>query len=81
LDRNSWRLYFVVGVFLVALNKIDAKGLIYILLNLIGAVVAGFASYFLNYWPFIILQGAWTAVSVYSLIDYFKTRKNPSTSI
>jgi len=65
----------------VALNKIDAKGLIYILLNLIGAVVAGFASYFLNYWPFIILQGAWTAVSVYSLIDYFKTRKNPSTSI
>ena len=65
----------------MALNKIDAKGLIYILLNLIGAVVAGFASYFLNYWPFIILQGAWTAVSVYSLIDYFKTRKNPSTSI
>ena len=65
----------------MALNKIDAKGLIYILLNLIGAVVAGFASYFLNNWPFIILQGAWTAVSVYSLIDYFKTRKNPSTSI
>jgi len=52
---------------------------VYILLNLIGALVAGVASYFLNYWPFIILEGAWTAVSVFSLIQYFKANKTPST--
>ncbi|HAQ71838.1 hypothetical protein N9A49_00645 [Salibacteraceae bacterium] len=67
----------LLAYFLVALNVIDSKGLAYILLNLVGAVVAGFASYFLNYWPFIILEGAWTAVSLYSLVEYFRTRGNP----
>jgi hypothetical protein len=69
----------LLAYFLVALNVIDPKGLVYILLNLIGALVAGVASYFLNYWPFIILEGAWTAVSVFSLIQYFKANITPST--
>lgn len=68
----------LLAYFLVALNAIDPKGLVYILLNLIGAVVAGVASYFLNYWPFITLEGAWTAVSLYSLVGYFRVRVKPS---
>ena len=83
MGRNDWIgtvgvFVLLLAYFLVALNMIDPKGIVYILLNLIGAVVAGVASYFLNYWPFIILEGAWTTVSVYSLIQYFKAAKTPS---
>ncbi|MEX2595732.1 MAG: hypothetical protein WEC59_02295 [Salibacteraceae bacterium] len=56
----------LLAYFLVALNVISAKGLVYILLNLFGALIAGAASYLLNYVPFIILEAAWVLVSGFS---------------
>ncbi|MEQ9229316.1 MAG: hypothetical protein RIF46_01440 [Cyclobacteriaceae bacterium] len=57
---------------LVAVNSITAKSLAYILMNLFGALIAGIASYLLNYWPFIILEAAWVGVSCYSVFTYWK---------
>ncbi len=66
-----------VGVLLVAFvlnvtKRVHQDSLIYILLNLSGAVIAGVASYMLNYMPFIILEAVWSVVSIIALVNYFR---------
>lgn len=63
------------GVFLILLayvlnvaGKTDRDHLAFILLNLIGAALACGASVLLSYVPFIILEGAWAAVSLVALL-------------
>ncbi len=65
------------GVFLILtayyLNvsgKVKSKELVFILLNLIGAGLACSASLLLNYLPFVILEGAWFIISLFSLVRY-----------
>ena len=62
----------LLAYLLVALNWTTAKSLTYILMNLFGALIAGIASYLLQYWPFIILEGAWVGVSMYSVYTYVR---------
>ena len=66
-----------LGVFQILLayvlnvtGKANNTSLTFILLNLIGASMACLASILLNYWPFIILEGVWALVSLYSLITF-----------
>lgn len=68
-----------LGVFLILLayflnvvGLISSKQISFILLNLIGALMACVASILLNYWPFIILEGVWALVSCYALLKYFR---------
>ncbi len=49
-------------------NKLSKDGLTYILMNIVGAGLACFASYLINYVPFIILEATWMTVSVASLV-------------
>ena len=55
------------------LGKISSSHLIFKLLNLVGASMACLASILLNYWPFIILEGVWAFVSLYSIFNFKKT--------
>jgi hypothetical protein len=73
-----------IGVFLILLayilnvaGKTDSKDLAFILLNLIGAALACFASVLMEYIPFIILEGVWTFVSFISLLKYKKHPLSP----
>ena len=61
----------LVAYFLSITNKISQNSLTYIILNFLGAGIACYASARLNYWPSIILEGAWTFVSLITLIRYF----------
>ncbi len=68
-----------VGVFILLLafvlnllNKISRENIIYILMNIAGAGLACYASYLINYLPFIILEGVWTFVSIIALLSYKK---------
>jgi hypothetical protein len=54
-------------------NKLDKNDLIYILLNLSGAVLACLASILMKYFPFIILEGVWAVVSLFALLKHYKT--------
>jgi hypothetical protein len=49
-------------------GKLSKDSLSYILMNVIGAGMACVASIMLNYIPFIILEAAWTLVSLISLV-------------
>lgn len=64
----------LIAFFLNLRNVITKESLPYLLLNLIGAGIACLASVLLDYWPFIILEGCWTLVSLYGLMNYLKTK-------
>ncbi len=84
MDLTDW--IGTLGVFQILLAYIlnltgvlKNKDLIFILLNLIGAGMACLASVLLRYWPFIILEGAWTLVSFVSLIGFLIKSRKPVT--
>jgi hypothetical protein len=61
-----------VGLILLAyfantFSVIPKEGKLFFLLNIIGAGLACNASY-INYWPFVILEGTWVIVSVAGFI-------------
>jgi len=60
----------LLAYFLNLFGKISQSSMIYIILNFLGAGIACFASVLLHYWPFIILEGAWTLVSLIALMKY-----------
>jgi hypothetical protein len=64
----------LIAYFLNLTNKLSKESLGYLSLNFIGAGIACFASILLHYMPFIILEGSWTLVSAYGIIQYFKKK-------
>lgn len=64
-------LILLIAFLLNLAGKISKDGLVYILMNVIGAGLACYASYLINYLPFIILEGTWTLVSLIALVKYF----------
>jgi hypothetical protein len=68
-----------VGLLLVAyfLNNtrlIPTNGKTYYIINMAGASLACFASFLINYPPFIILEGTWCLVSIYGLMKAMKIK-------
>lgn len=66
-----------IGVFQIllaymlnVLGKISKNDISFMLLNLIGAGMACYASILMNYMPFVVLEGIWAIVSLISLIKY-----------
>lgn len=47
---------------------------LFYVLNIIGAALACYASFLINYWPFVILEGTWTLVSIYGLMKAMKIK-------
>jgi hypothetical protein len=64
----------LIAYFLNLTNKLSKESLGYLFLNFIGAGIACFASILLHYLPFIILEGCWTLVSAYGIIQHFKKK-------
>lgn len=60
-------LQILLAYVLNVTGKATNTSLVFILLNCTGAIMACVASILLNYWPFIILEGVWAFVSLYSL--------------
>ena len=77
MNINDW--IGTVGVFLILLayflnvrGLMSNKGIWFILLNLFGAGLAGLASWLIDYYPFVVLEGAWFAVTFYSLVKFLR---------
>jgi len=70
-------LDWFLGVFQILLayiltvaKKIKPNSFPFIILNLSGSMMACVASILIKYIPFVILEGAWALVSIYSLFTY-----------
>jgi hypothetical protein len=76
MGYNDWIGSIGVGLILLAyfastFNFISGKSKLFFLLNTIGAGLACYASYLINYWPFVILEATWMLVSLIALIKIF----------
>jgi isoprenylcysteine carboxyl methyltransferase (ICMT) family protein YpbQ len=77
MNTNDW--IGTVGVFLILIayflstfNWLSSQGRLFFALNAVGAAMSCFASYLIRYWPFFVLEGTWTVVS---LIGWIKARE------
>jgi len=68
-----------VGVFLILVayfcstfKWMSPHGRTFFALNTIGASLTCFSSYLIKYWPFFVLEGTWTIVS---LIGWIKAKE------
>jgi hypothetical protein len=62
------------GVALLALaflanlvEVLSVTSIVYSILNIIGASLACLSSYLINFIPFVVLEGLWTAVAIWGL--------------
>ena len=60
--------------FLNTERLIQVNGKLFYVMNILGAALACYASYLINYWPFVILEGAWLLVSIYWLMKAMKIK-------
>ncbi|BDD08606.1 hypothetical protein FUAX_10380 [Fulvitalea axinellae] len=72
-----------IGVFQILLaytlnvsGRLEKDSLVFILLNLFGAILACLASILMKYIPFIVLEGVWSIVSFIALIKKRKQTGN-----
>ena len=77
MNINDWIGFSGVAILLFAyflslINRISKDHIVYIGMNIAGAGIACLASALINYWPFIILEGAWALISFFALVKYFR---------
>lgn len=53
-------------------NKLAATSTAYLVLNIVGALLACISSYMIQFWPFVILEGVWTISSLIMLLKLSK---------
>ena len=73
MSSEDWVGSVGVGLILLAyfastFNFISGKSKLFFVLNMIGAALACYASYLIDYWPFVILEGTWMLVSLIGLL-------------
>lgn len=60
--------------FLNTLRMIKKDGKLFYVLNILGAALACYASFLIPYWPFVVLEGVWTLISIYGLMRTMRIR-------
>ena len=66
----------LMAFFLSTAKFIQQNGKLYYVMNTIGAALACYASFLINYAPFVVLEGAWTIVSIYGLMRTMRIKMN-----
>lgn len=63
-------LAFGLNVF----GRIERRGLMYCGLNAMGALIAAYASWMINFVPFVVLEGTWCVVSLVAFTNVMTGR-------
>jgi len=53
----------LVAFFLNLIKALRTDGWLYLLMNLIGAMLSCYSSYLIRFPPFVVLEGTWAAVA------------------
>lgn len=53
-------------------RKISPESKSYLLLNIVGAGMAGISSYMIQFWPFVVLESVWVIATFAALIKSLK---------
>ena len=57
----------LLAFLLQLLHLVRAEGAVYAALNLVGAGLACYASYLIDFKPFVVLEGSWAVVAAVAL--------------
>ncbi|NHA06115.1 hypothetical protein G7092_20060 [Mucilaginibacter sp. HC2] len=58
----------LIAFLLNLFNKLSAESKVYKLMNFIGAGTCCYASYMVNFYPFVVLEDVWGFVALISLL-------------
>jgi len=58
----------LLAYYMNTVKMIPVNGKLFYVMNTIGAALACYASILILFWPFVVLESAWTLVSIYGLI-------------
>ncbi len=61
-------IILLIAFLLNLFNKLSAESKVYKLMNFIGAGTCCYASYMVNFYPFVVLEGVWGFVALISLL-------------
>lgn len=80
MSTTDWVATIGVTLLLVAffLNQrgwLSERSLSYLLLNLLGAAIAGIAAWMGGIIPFVVLEAVWAAVAVWGLFGLARQRR------
>jgi hypothetical protein len=64
----------LLAYFLNTARLLERNKRLFYVMNIIGASLACYASYLIAYWPFVILEGTWTLVSIYGLMKTMRIK-------
>ena len=62
----------LIAYFLNIFSFIKKDGILFFNLNIIGGAISCYAATLIEFWPFIILEGIWTFVSIVGLVNTIK---------
>tara|TARA_Y100000310_G_C20589850_1_gene767399 strand:- start:1041 stop:1274 length:234 start_codon:yes stop_codon:yes gene_type:complete len=62
----------LLGFFMHLFSFWNREDRLYLLVNVIGALLAGYASYLIGFVPFVVLNGTWMVVGLYGLVHHRK---------
>ena len=62
----------LLAYFLNTFSWIKKEGVLFFVMNIVGASIACYASYLINYIPFVILEGTWAIISGIALLNTIK---------
>jgi hypothetical protein len=69
-------ILLLIAFFLNLFKFTRENSTVYIVLNIMGAALSGYASYLINYIPFVLLEGVWCLVAVVALARKMATARN-----
>ncbi|MFM6975634.1 MAG: hypothetical protein ACKOW2_02145 [Sphingobacteriaceae bacterium] len=58
----------LIAFFLNLFKRLDTTHRAYGLMNAAGAGLCGISAYLISFYPFVVLEGVWVLVSLFSLI-------------
>lgn len=65
----------LLAYFLHVFGWLPNQNKVFYMLNIAGAGLACYASWLLQYWPFVILEGVWCLVSIIGLLKSTLNKK------
>ncbi|HEY9197510.1 MAG TPA: hypothetical protein VIM77_14640 [Mucilaginibacter sp.] len=61
-------IVLLIAFLLNLMGRLSADNKVYKLMNFIGAGTCCYASYIVNFYPFVVLEGVWSLVALLSLL-------------
>lgn len=62
----------LIAYFLNIFSLIKKDGILFYVLNIFGGAIACFSSYLISFWPFVVLEGTWSVISIIALLNSIK---------